>query len=145
MRTILILPMLAVLSTPAMAIYKCESAGKISYSDSPCSNSKGIKFEEPLEHRPSARDITDAKLKAAREKAELERIESKRSKREAKEEKDREKIARAGADKRKKCDEMALQKKWADEDAASATGKSAQKARRTARRKAEKLEMECGN
>lgn len=144
MRTLLMLSFLVTLSAPAMAINKCESGGKITYSDEPCRNSKAVKFDAPSGNEPLAADTENARQQAMREKNELKRLESERRQREAQEDKEHQKLARADAAKKKKCAELALQQKWAEEDANRASGKSADKVKRTARRKAEKFQMECG-
>jgi hypothetical protein len=144
MRKTLMLAFLVSLSTPALAIYKCESDGKISYSDSPCVNGKSVRFEEPPHSAPLPPDAANARQQATRDKNELKRLENERERQEAQEDKERRKLVQADAAKRKKCSELALQQKWAEEDASAASGKSAEKAKRNARRKAEKLQMECG-
>ncbi len=144
MLKILVLAFLVSLSASALAINKCEADGKISYSDSPCGNGKAIKFEEPPRSSPLSPDVANARQKAARDKNELMRLENERQQREGQEVKERRKLAQVDAVKRKKCVEMSLQRKWAEEDAAAASGKSAEKAKRTASRKAEKFQIECG-
>lgn len=144
MQKILMLAFLVSLSAPALAIYKCESEGKITYSDSPCSNGKSVKLDEPSGSTPLSSDAAKARQQAAREKNELKRIESERQQRETQENRERQKLTQVDAVKRKKCAELSLQQKWAEEDAAAASEKSAAKAKRNARRKAEKLQMECG-
>ena len=144
MQKILLLAFLISLSAPALAIYKCASEGKITYSDSPCSNGKSVRFEESSGSTPLSSDAAKARQQAVREKNELKRIESERQQQEAQENKERQKLVQANAGKRKKCAELSLQQKWAEEDAATASKKSAEKAKRNARRKAEKLQMECG-
>jgi hypothetical protein len=141
MRHLLIISAFISLAAPAHAIYKCESNGRTTYSDETCA-SKAVKLEVHSGSAPA--DAEHARRTAAREKAELRRIEGEREKREAREEKERQKLARAETVKRKKCAALALQKKWGEEDAAAASGKSAERAKRNAQRKAEKFEMECG-
>lgn len=131
---------LALNSAPALAAYKCESGGKISYGDEPCRSGTTVALPEP----PGGDDAAQAKMRAAREKREAERLENARHKREAAEEKLRTRIAKADAARRKKCQSLAMSRKWSEEDAAAATGKSAEKAKRKARRKAEQYEAECG-
>jgi hypothetical protein len=143
MRTILMLSLLASMSSPALALYKCEANGKTSYSDEPCS-AGATRMDISPNTKVSPPDAANASRQAAREKAELKRLENEREKREAQEHKEREKLARTVALKQKKCNALALQKKWSEEDAAAATGKSVEHARRNARRKAEKYQMECG-
>jgi hypothetical protein len=124
---------------PALAVYKCESGGKLSYSDTPCLGGKNIMMSEAVE--PA--DATDANSRLLRDKAEVNRLERERHQREAHDEKERQQAARAVARNQKKCDSLALRKKWAEEDAAHATGKSAEKIKRKAHRSAEKFELEC--
>lgn len=145
MRLFLILSVLLAVSTPALAINKCELDGRISYSDKPCSDGKAVRFDAPADNQPMAPDAARARDQAMREKNELKRFEDERRQREAKEDKDRQKLARADETQRKKCADLALRQKWAEEDAAAARGKSTEKAKRDARRKAEIFQAECSN
>jgi len=61
MRTILMLSLLYALSAPALAINKCESDGKILYSDEPCGNGKAVKFEAPARSEPAPADLATAR------------------------------------------------------------------------------------
>ncbi len=145
MHKILLLGFLFSLCAPALAVYKCESNGKITYGDEPCRLGKLIELDTSSAGiEPLPQDTARAKKEAARQKKELARIENERQQREELEEKEQQKLARAKAATRKKCSALALQTKWAQEDAVAASGKSADKVRRNARRKAEKFEMECG-
>lgn len=144
MRLFLLLSVLLAFSSPALAINKCESDGKISYSDKPCGGGKAVRFDAPPDIRPASPDAASAREQAAREKNALNRLQDERRQREAKEDKERHKLARAEEIQRKKCTDLALRQKWAEEDAAAARGKSTEKAKRDARRKAEKFQAECG-
>jgi len=126
-------------SAPAMAIYKCEAGGKITYSDEACPGGRAVDIQNG--GKPVA---SDAGQRAAREKSELERLQQARRKEEAANQKEQAKIAKADAATHKKCATLAMRKKWGEEDAAAASLKSAEKAKRNARRKAEKYEAECG-
>ncbi len=139
LRTLLFSVLIAA-SAPSFAIYKCESGGKIGYSDSPCPNGRKL----DVDSEPSA-DAPAAKEQARRDKAALRRIDAEKRKLEAQEEKEQRRAAHANAARQKKCKTLAMRSKWADEDAASATGKSAHKARLKANRIAEQLAMECDN
>ncbi len=127
-------------SAPSFAIYKCESGGKINYSDTPCPN--GRKLE--IDSAPPV-DAGTAKEQARRDKAALRRIDAEKRKLEAQEEKEHRRTAHASAARQKKCKALAMRAKWADEDAASATGKSAHKAKLKASRMAERFALECDN
>jgi hypothetical protein len=136
----LLLLVLLTLSAPALAIYKCDSGGRTVYSDTPCSNGKGVALD--INTRPSG-DPEDAQQKLSQEKQELRRIENLRQKQEAADLRERRKLYKASEVKKKKCADLALRKKWAEEDARSAHPKSEERARRTARRAAEKHDLEC--
>lgn len=136
----LLLGLLLSLSAPAFAVYKCESDKKVSYSDIPCPDAKVLDIGGA-----ASPDAAHARQQATQEKKKLTQLEAARHKMEAKEEKERQQAARANAAARKTCAKLALRKKWADEDAASATGKSAVKAKQKARRAAEQHQSECAN
>jgi len=129
---------LLLVTAPAFAVYKCEAGGMVSYSDAPCSEGK------LLDIAPSAGDAKDTQQRLAREKAELTRLENERHKREAKEAQAQLRADRVRASYDKKCSALARRVKWAREDAASATGKSAEKTKRRARRAQEQYEGDCG-
>lgn len=138
-------PLLACLcygmSLHAHALYKCEAQGKVSYADTPCAGGKPLNLDE----QPAASaDAAEAAQRHARNKSELKRLEDTRRKRDAQDEKEQLRLARANRAKTKKCATLAQRQKWAQEDAAQASGKSAGKATVKARRAAETFELECG-
>lgn len=141
----LMLYLLISASAPAMAIYKCESDGKPVYSDAPCAGGKML----DIATAPTVTDTNSAKRQAADEKVQLQRIEKERQKQEAQEEKERKKrqqqASRAQTAKHKKCSSLERRKRWAEEDAAAATGKSVNKAKQKVRRATEQFSAECGN
>lgn len=128
-------------SLPALAAYKCESNGTTTYSDTPCPAGKQIELanKTAVNEREAARSKEEAK----REKTELTRLEKERHKREAAEQKQANAAARATAAKKAKCDTLAQRIKWDNEDAAHATRKAAERAKRRARRAAESYDMQC--
>lgn len=138
MQPMLLLVLLAI-STPALAIYKCESAGRVVYSDMPCPGGKPL----DLDIASPSGDPTDAQQQAQQDKRELQRIENAKQKEYAADERERRSLQKRNASRQKKCADLALRRKWAEEDAASAHPKSAERAKRTARRAAEKHEQEC--
>lgn len=133
----LLLTLLLAACAPAFAIYKCESDGKTVYGDTPCPGGR------TLDAAPAA-DAAPATREAARQKEEAARLERARHQREAQEERAQQKQARTAAAQRKKCASLALRRQWAEEDAAKANPKAAPKAQQTARRAAEKHQLECG-
>ena len=130
-------------SAPALAVYKCESNGKVIYSDAPCQGGKTTDLSSHLT-QPTASETAQAHQIRAQEKNKLQGIESERHKREAKEEKQQIKAAHAFAAAQKKCAALAQRTKWSSEDAANASGKKRESAQRQARRMVEKYELECG-
>ena len=132
----LILAGILCLSAPAFAIYKCDTNGDVTYTDAPCRGGKQLGIL-------SAPDTSDAHHRATQEKQMLKQLENERHKKELKEEKDRQKASRLQATKQRKCASLERRKKWAAEDAAAAYGKSAEKAKRKARRAEETFEAEC--
>lgn len=140
MLRILLTPLLLAACAPALAVYKCESGGKLTYSDTPCPDGKGRIMSEAIQPQGAI----DVSSRVLRNKAEADRLERERHQREAHEEKERQQAARVATRNKKKCDALALRKKWSDEDAVNATGKPAEKSRLKARRAAEKYNLECG-
>lgn len=126
-------------SASSFAIYKCDAGGKTTYSDTECPGGKTLDVNIAV---PAG--ATDAARQAREEKYALDRLERARNKREAKEERERQRAAKTAAAQQKKCSALARKQKWAEEDAATVTGRSAETARRKARRKAEEYEAECG-
>jgi short-subunit dehydrogenase involved in D-alanine esterification of teichoic acids len=140
--TLLLLALLSV-SAPALAVYKCEAAGKVVYSDAPCRNVIGGSMKE-IDVAPPLSDTASAQQRAEQNRKELHRLETARKKQEAIDEKERRHAFKTQEAKKKKCRELALRAKWAREDAAQAAGKSSEKARRNAHRAAEKYHLACG-
>lgn len=125
-------------SGTAQAVYKCESDGKVSYSDTPCAGGKKLDVADA-----PATEAADARRRAAQEKRELARLEEARRKQQLQDERDRKKAAHARTSLERKCASLERRRKWAAEDAASAAGKSADKAKRKARRAEETFDAEC--
>lgn len=130
-------------SAASHAIYKCEENGKITYSDEQC-ESGSARAIDTTNSRLTNAAVSEATERNKRNRETLKQLESTRQKEEATEEKARQKKLRASEALRKKCQAMALKVKWSEEDAAAATGKSINKAKRTASRQREKYEAECG-
>lgn len=137
----LLIALLLSFCTPAFAIYKCEANGRISYIDTPC---PGGRLITTVPTTPTSSERAQAEHQLAQEKNQVRQLQQERRQREAAENKQQVRAARFYAVKQKKCTSAALHKKWAEEDAAQAGGKSVSKAVRKARRAAEKYEMECG-
>lgn len=146
MRLLICLAML-ICPLSAMALYKCEpgktGSGEktVTYSDTPCRAGKSVLID-PAENTVSVvHESGDSRLEWQKEEA--RRLESARHRREAQQDKEAMKMARAHAARQKTCARLAQQQKWREEDAAMAAGKAAERARLRARRAAEAYQLEC--
>lgn len=144
---LLICLVLFTLPLSAMAVYKCEtgkadgSQRSVTYSDTPCHGGKSTAID-PASNTVSIVHEAGEPGNVQR-KEELRRLESARHRREAQEDKAAQKTARTVATRQRQCARLAQQQKWREEDAAMAAGKSADHARRRARRAAEAYRLEC--
>ncbi|HEY8101858.1 MAG TPA: DUF4124 domain-containing protein [Burkholderiaceae bacterium] len=143
MRRLLFASLLLSFSFPALAVYKCEAGDKITYSDAPCATGKSVDLGNKTS-TSAASDIAKAKEQNTQEKKQLKELETARHKREAAEDKQQEKLMKTAAGKKKKCASLELKKKWSNEDAANASVKKQESAKRKVHRAEEKYELECG-
>lgn len=131
----------------AMAVYKCETGKKssaepaVTYSDKPCVSGNSSKIDTSESTLSIVHGTDEQRLE--RQKAEARRLERNRHRREAEEDKQAQKTAKANAARQRKCSRLALQQKWREEDAAKAAGRSVERARLRARRAAEEYQLEC--
>jgi hypothetical protein len=123
----------------AQPIYKCSVGGKVSYADHPCAHGTASELAAP----PPAPDAPGAAAQLERDKARLAELEKRRSERQALEERDGARAARAAASARQKCERLRLKARWAGEDLARAGREAASAARLKAKRQAEALAVEC--
>jgi hypothetical protein len=118
-------------------VYRCEHGGTVNYSDQPCPGGRPVTVDAP------ASDSKAARLQAENDKKTLQNLEKERQRQEAQEARERRQAQKQIAAREKKCGTLERRKRWAAEDAASAVGKSAEKAKRKARRATEAYEAEC--
>jgi len=123
----------------AGAVYKCTVDGRVTYSDMPCAAGASAVLEAPA--APSPDPAAGATLRSQQKQADM--LEKARRKREEREERDAARDAKAAAVQRKKCDQLRLKKRWADEDARRATGQATEAARLRAHRAGEAMSLEC--
>ena len=124
-------------SAPALAVYKCESDGKVTYGDVPCPDGKVLDITTPATSDASGRQL-------AQEKKALAQMEKERHKREAVEERERKSANRADAAKRKQCGALARRQARADALVRTSVGKANERAKLEARQVAEDYEAACG-
>ena len=123
----------------AGTIYKCAVGGKIAYGDQPCANGAGT--ELAVRAAPPVDKAAADKL--ASDKLRLAALEKSRAAEALREERERQRAARAFAVQRQKCERLRLKQKWADEDLAGTRGEAVAAARLKAKRQAEALAVEC--
>lgn len=128
-----------VFSSPALAVYKCEFEGKVTYGDAPCPGGKLIETAVP-----TVSNVEEAGRSATRERKALTGLEKERHKREAAEQRELKTANRAAASRHKKCDNFARRQQRADAAVRTSVGKANERARLNARRIAEDYEAACG-
>lgn len=127
---------ISIVAPSAFAVYKCEQSGTITYTDQPCS---GERLPEAMPVTQRSNDETAL----AREKKEVVRLQTLREQRERQDKQIRDLAARGAAARERKCQSLALQLKWREEDLRDAPLGSQDKARKMARRAAEKYRNDC--
>jgi hypothetical protein len=127
---------LTCITPPASAIYKCEQAGVINYTDIPCD---GQQLSVTV---PQKREETEDKS-LAREKKEVAKLQAIREQRERQDKQIRDLAARGASARERKCKSLAMQLKWREEDLRDAPLHAQTKARKMARRAAEKYRNDC--
>ncbi|MEO0316658.1 MAG: hypothetical protein RL404_335 [Pseudomonadota bacterium] len=125
---------------PALAIHRCQSAGKISYSDLPCPGSSLMRIDDPVRSTPTA---NEADTNQQRQAAELARLQQLRELRERQDQRIRDLAARGAAAREKKCHTLGLQRKWREEDLRDASLRQEANARKRLRRIEERYRDEC--
>jgi len=129
-----------IIAALAGAVYKCTADGKVSYSDVPCAASATASTLETL----TAPQIDPAAGAVLREqKKQADTLQKARLKREERDDRESARAAKEAAVQRKKCDQLKLKKRWADEDARRATGSATEAARLRAHRAGEAMSLEC--
>ena len=132
---------LLLVSLSAQAVYKCASTESgITYSDIPC-NASAEKLKQP----PTQPEKPPVKDQHAREKAELNRLQNLRELRERQDTQILHMQQRSLEAKRKRCQALALDKKWKQEDASTVnlTLKQQEQAQKKLRRATEKYQTSC--
>lgn len=134
-------------SAPAWAVYKCESAGQVSYSDTACANGKTLAMQDDQDNqgikpRPSARDKATAQ-QLQRQQRERAKADKQQAKAQAKAEREEARAKLLQEKKQRKCVQLAQRKKWAEDELRSANMKNQEKARRKSQRASDQYLAEC--
>jgi len=144
MPSLLLSVFLLFISFPALAIYKCESGGKISYSDLPCTDTQANSKTQRIAIPAAPPDSHIAQEKMMQDKKFLQVIEADRRKEKTSAEKERQRRYREQESKRKRCASLEQRARWAQENAVRTNIKNMSRERRKAQRATEKYELECG-
>lgn len=145
---LVLLPFCAMFAAPpALAIYRCESAGKTVYSDAPCAKGAQQREVDTSDAVVNPVNAQQARVRAERERASLEKLTEDRDKvqREA-DKRDataREQKAQADAKKRDRCEQLADDKRRADDEFKAAPPGQQFKAQLAASRADEKYRKAC--
>ncbi len=123
----------------AQSLYKCRIDGKLVYSGEPCKGVQSTAVAVPEAPKPDPA----AALELKRQEAALEKLEKARKVREAQEQRFAASDARLAAVRRKRCDKLFLQRKYADEAAQSAAGFDKEELIQKAQRVREYVATEC--
>ncbi len=125
---------------PAAAIYKCEQSGVVTYTDIPCD---GQQLSVPALEKPRETEGKTDDISLVREKKEVAKLQAIREQRERQDKQIHDLSARGAAARERKCKSLALQLKWREEDLREAPLTEQAKARKMARRAAEKYRTDC--
>jgi hypothetical protein len=112
----------------------------ITYTDVPCDGQQ-LTITVPETPREAERKTDEKSLE--REKKEVAKLQAIREQRERQDKQIRDLSARGAAARERKCKSLALQLKWREEDLRDAPLGSQDKARKMARRAAEKYRNDC--
>jgi CCR4-NOT transcriptional regulation complex NOT5 subunit len=123
----------------AQSLYKCRVNGTLTYSGAPCPGTASTAVEVPEAPAPSPGSAGELQRQQVQAAA-LQQARVKREQADARTDQARARMAEA---RRQRCGKLRLQKKWADEAAATATDKARDKAAAKARRLQETLALEC--
>lgn len=138
-----VLSALLAASAPAYAVYRCAAGDQVSYSDQPCPAGRQQTYlDAPRPADPVQAEKEGRKLE--RQQQQLRQLQNARERATAAEESAR---ARAEAGRQahaKRCKLLELKAHWSAEDAAAAGIKQQAKARKSAQRKNEQYQLECG-
>jgi hypothetical protein len=141
MKTMLtIAALLFAAAAQAQTIHKCTHEGKVTYSEAPCERGTGSVLAVPGAPAPDPQSRTA--LRAQQKEAKL--LEKERKAREAQQDREDARQDKAAANKRRRCDKLRLDQKWANDDVRRASPQGMDAARLKARRTSERMALECG-
>lgn len=123
----------------AQSVYKCTAGGKVTYASAPCDGASVTAMATPSTPQPDPQ----AARQFAHEKALLAALQKERAGRDAREQRAAAKAEQAAAMRSQRCAKVALQKRWADENASRAAGFDKEALKRKAQRMGEAMAIQC--
>lgn len=123
----------------AQSIYKCRAGGKLTYASAPCDGAAVTAIDAPYVPEPDPRFSAELK----RDKALLAGLQKARRAEALREQRAAAQAERGAAVRRQRCAKLALQKRWADQDAGRAAGFDQEATQRKAQRMGEAFAVEC--
>jgi len=123
----------------AQAIYKCSAGGRVTYASAPCDGASVTAIAVPVAPAPDPQ----AALLFKREKALLATLQHERASREAREQRAAAIAQQSAARHHQRCARIALQKRWADDNANRAAGPAKEPLKRRAKQMGEAMAIEC--
>lgn len=123
----------------AQSVYKCSLGGEVTYASAPCDGASVSALAVPVAPAPDPH----AALQFKREQALLAALQKERTSRDAREQRAAAIAAQAAARQHQRCARIALQKRWADENAGRSAGFDKESLKRRAKRIGEAMALEC--
>ena len=123
----------------AQAIYKCSNAGKVTYSEQPCSNGVQATIDVPAAPPPDP----ELMERLARQKALAESLETERREGAAQAAKAARPIVTRASPRQQRCEKLRLQLKWAEQDLRKTAGPATEPLRLKVERQAQAMAVEC--
>jgi hypothetical protein len=130
--------LLASAPAPAQTIHKCVVDGKPSYSDRPCTAGAASELTVTT---PAPDPAMPARL--ARQHALAQQLTLRDLLEDAAARQEQQRVRRAAASQKIKCDRLRLRQQWAREDVRTAPQQSSAAAERKAKRQAQAMALEC--
>ena len=140
LRTLILLAISAAgAAASAQTIYKCSGAGKVTYSEQPCSSGTQATIDVPAAPPPDPELVE----RLARQKALAESLDMERRQAAALAAKAARPVITRASPRQQRCEKLRLQLKWAEEDLRKTAGPATEPLRLKVERQAEAMAVEC--
>lgn len=142
-----ILPFLVLVTAASAthAMYRCQDGSSVTYTDSPCASGTSSDIRDKVKDQVLPADANEARQRLARQQQFLGQASAEQLKEQQSAERLQKKEALARAARDRRCADLALRRKWAQEDAELATMRTKAAAQRKAVRAGERYDISCKN